>query len=50
MKMVREIPKGHRRDKPLVLKGERLIEETKNIDGEPALILASSKGWYTLRE
>ena len=50
MKMVREIPKGHRRDKPLVLKGERLIEETKNIDGEPALILASSKGWYILRE
>lgn len=50
MKHVRQIPKGHRRDKPLVLKGERLIEETKNVDGEPALTLVSSKGWYILRE
>jgi hypothetical protein len=50
MKRGREIPKGHRRDKPLVLRGERLIEETRNIDGEPALVLWSSKGWYILRE
>ncbi|MGH8654702.1 MAG: hypothetical protein ACREYE_22190 [Gammaproteobacteria bacterium] len=36
--------------KPLVFRGERLIEETKNIDGQPALILQSPKGWYILRE
>lgn len=47
----KDIPKGWRKDRPLLFKGETLIEETKNIDGEPALIIWSNKeGHYILRE
>lgn len=50
MSIRKEIPKGHRKDRPLVFPDERLIEETTSPDGHRALILWSKKGWYILRE